>query len=159
MDIIQNIQQNMSNPLAENKQLQEQPKPQAENVQRGAIPEQHVSQATINGGIDIVFKDIHFEIWDKKTKGWRKILNGVSGEIKAGECLGIMGASGAGKSTLLNIISGRIRNTGKQRVTGEVLFNGKKTYWPEKVASISGYVLQQDILNELLTVQGKQFQI
>ncbi|MET0988727.1 MAG: ABC transporter ATP-binding protein [Steroidobacteraceae bacterium] len=36
----------------------------------------------------------------------RHVLNGVSLELGAGDCVGIMGDSGVGKSTLLNIIAG-----------------------------------------------------
>lgn len=104
------------------------------------------------GGIDIVFKDIRYSVWDSKGRKWKEILKGVSGEIKSGQCLAIMGASGAGKTTLLNIISGRITKNSKNKLSGEVLFNGKKRA-PLSVAHISGYVQQQDILNELLTVQ------
>ena len=104
--------------------------------------------------IDIVFKDIKYEVYDKKIKGFKKILKGVSGQIKSGQCLALMGASGAGKSTLLNILSGRIQPSAKNRLSGEVLYNGRK-YTASEIGSFSGYVLQTDILIEFLTVQGK----
>lgn len=103
-------------------------------------------------GIDIVFKDIHYSVWDSKNRSWKHILKGVSGEIRSGQCLAIMGASGAGKTTLLNIISGRIQKNSSNKLSGQILFNGVERD-PASIAYISGYVQQQDILNELLTVK------
>lgn len=105
--------------------------------------------------IDITFKDIKFEVYDKKTKKMKPILKGISGQVKSGQCLAIMGASGAGKSTLMNILAGRVTNTKTTKVSGEILFNGKK-FSPMQVSNMSGYVLQSDILIEFLTVQGKK---
>jgi ABC-type multidrug transport system ATPase subunit len=82
----------------------------------------------------------------------KPIINGVSGQVKAGECLALMGASGAGKTTLLNILAGRITKDKDNDLSGEVLFNGK-SYSLNEISSFSGYVLQSDILIEFLTVK------
>ena len=52
----------------------------------------------------------------------RKILNGLTLEVKAGEVAAIMGPNGSGKSTLSYIIAGR---PGYEVTAGEVLLNGQ----------------------------------
>jgi ABC-type multidrug transport system ATPase subunit len=67
---------------------------------------------------------------------------------KSGKLVGIMGASGSGKSTLLNILNGSIDPT-----TGKVLINGIDVHLEkEKLEGIIGYVSQDDLLMEDLTV-------
>jgi ABC-type multidrug transport system ATPase subunit len=75
--------------------------------------------------------------------GYRRLLRGVSGAVKQGEYLGILGASGAGKTTLLNVLSARLGKLGE--LQGEVLYNGAKrdpTTWKRTV----GYVEQDDAM-------------
>lgn len=55
------------------------------------------------------------------SKKEQKILNGVSLEVKKGECLGIIGESGSGKSTLGKIILGI-----EEAKSGEIEFKGSK---------------------------------
>jgi ABC-type multidrug transport system ATPase subunit len=65
-----------------------------------------------------------------------------------GKLIGIMGASGAGKTTLLNVMAGLVKPT-----TGQVLINGFDIHaQKEKIHGVIGYVAQDDLLIEELTV-------
>ncbi|MEP2670391.1 MAG: ATP-binding cassette domain-containing protein [Cyclobacteriaceae bacterium] len=65
-----------------------------------------------------------------------------------GKLIGIMGASGAGKTTLLNVLAGLERPT-----KGEILVNGYNIHSrPDKIKGVIGYVAQDDLLIEELTV-------
>ncbi|HKL38246.1 MAG TPA: ATP-binding cassette domain-containing protein, partial [Bacteroidales bacterium] len=67
---------------------------------------------------------------------------------ESAKLIGIMGASGAGKSTLLNVLNGSYQPTG-----GEVFINGINIHrQEEKVEGLIGYVSQDDLLIEELTV-------
>jgi len=75
-------------------------------------------------------------------------LQPMSFSEESGKMIGIMGASGAGKSTLLNVLNGSYEPTG-----GEVLINGINIHEEsEKIEGIIGYVSQDDLLIEELTV-------
>ncbi len=65
-----------------------------------------------------------------------------------GKLIGIMGASGAGKTTLLNVLAGLEKPT-----EGEILINGYNIHSrPDKIKGVIGYVAQDDLLIEELTV-------
>jgi ABC transport system ATP-binding/permease protein len=67
---------------------------------------------------------------------------------ESGRMVGIMGASGAGKSTLLSVLNGT-----NEPSDGEVLINGASIHKEkEKVKGLIGYVSQDDLLIEELTV-------
>lgn len=86
----------------------------------------------------------------KKVVGkGKKILDDVSLDIEGNEFVAIIGGSGAGKTTLMNAISGF---DGKKE--GEVLFGGmdlNKNF--PVLKSLIGYVPQQDIIYENLTLK------
>ncbi len=68
--------------------------------------------------------------------------------IKSGNLVGIMGGSGVGKSTLLNILNGKIKPE-----NGAVYINGYDLHYePEELTGLIGYVPQDDLLIEELTV-------
>jgi ABC-type multidrug transport system ATPase subunit len=73
----------------------------------------------------------------------------VSGNVKPGQLIAIMGASGAGKSTLLNVLARQ--NTNRLIVSGDVLVNGKDI--GNRIKDISAYVQQEDIFIGTLTVK------
>src|SRR6185295_13655649 len=56
------------------------------------------------------------------TVGDKKVLNGVTLEVKPGEVHAIMGPNGSGKSTLAHVLAGRPGYTVTQ---GTVLYKGK----------------------------------
>lgn len=62
-----------------------------------------------------------------------------------------MGASGAGKTTLLNVLT--FRNSQKLKTTGDVKINGKILQSADQLASISGYVQQDDLFIGTLKVK------
>ncbi len=75
-------------------------------------------------------------------------IHKMSFEEESGRLVGIMGASGAGKSTLLNVLNGN-----NMPNTGEVLINGINIHnESEKAEGLIGYVSQDDLLIEELTV-------
>lgn len=75
-------------------------------------------------------------------------LNKMSFTVQSGNLVGIIGASGSGKSTLLNVLNGNLSPN-----TGEILINGIDLHWEaNKIEGIIGYVSQDDMLIEELTV-------
>lgn len=75
-------------------------------------------------------------------------LQNVNIAEHGGKLIGLMGASGSGKSTLLNVLNGSEKPS-----SGRVLINGIDIHQePEKVRGIIGYIPQDDLLIEDLTV-------
>jgi len=85
-----------------------------------------------------------------KFKNGNVGLHRMNYEEESGNLIGIMGASGAGKSTLLNVLNGNYKPS-----TGAVTINGFDIHAPEnrdKIEGVIGYVSQDDLLIEELTV-------
>ena len=81
-------------------------------------------------------------------KSGRAGLQNVTVSEKGGKLIGLMGASGSGKSTLLNVLNGTEKPS-----SGRVLINGINIHeQPEKVEGIVGFIPQDDLLMEDLTV-------
>jgi ABC transport system ATP-binding/permease protein len=96
-------------------------------------------QSTITFTADHLF--YHF-------KSGRAALQNINLAEREGKLIGIMGASGSGKSTLLSVLNGTERPS-----SGQVLVNGIDIHaQPEKVRGIIGYVPQDDLLLEELSV-------
>lgn len=79
--------------------------------------------------------------------GNRKILDGISGHVKPGQVMAIMGASGAGKSTFLDILA---RKNKRGTITGTTLVNGREVS-DNEFRKVVGYVDQEDTLMPTLT--------
>lgn len=77
-------------------------------------------------------------------------LHPITIEEDSGKLIGIMGASGSGKSTLLNVLNGNYTPS-----TGSVTINGFDIHDDEnkeEIEGVIGYISQDDLLIEELTV-------
>lgn len=96
----------------------------------------------------LAWKDLVVKSTKHKDKS---LLNKVSGRI-AGGFVAVMGPSGSGKSTLLNALACRLTR-GMFIAGGELRLNGR-LYSQRDLKMMSGYVMQDDLMNGALTVQG-----
>ncbi|ORY93038.1 hypothetical protein BCR43DRAFT_552310 [Syncephalastrum racemosum] len=90
----------------------------------------------------LIFENIAYDV------GKLSILKGVTGMVKPGEVLAIMGTSGSGKTTLLDILANRTKTGTK---SGDVYVNGH-TLSPSEYKRLIGYVDQEDMMIPTLTV-------
>jgi ABC-type multidrug transport system ATPase subunit/ABC-type multidrug transport system permease subunit len=103
----------------------------------------HFMSDTLSEKISFVVNDLKFQF---KTGGIG--LRNVNIVEEQGKLIGIMGASGAGKTTLLNVLCGIEKPT-----DGQVLINGFDLHSErEKLEGVIGYIPQDDLLIEELTV-------
>eukprot|EP00761_Pharyngomonas_kirbyi_P000215 gb/GECH01000215.1/.p1 GENE.gb/GECH01000215.1/~~gb/GECH01000215.1/.p1 ORF type:complete len:655 (+),score=141.50 gb/GECH01000215.1/:1-1965(+) len=107
-------------------------------------------------GSTLEWKNISWEVEIKERKAtrfWiaesekRNILNGVSGRVRPGELVAIVGASGSGKTSLLNILSGQMN---PESYSGEICIDGNPTQQGDAKEVLS-YVTQDDVLTDNLT--------
>ena len=83
-----------------------------------------------------------------RFRGGKVGIHPMSFEEESGRMVGIMGASGAGKSTLLSVLNGI-----NSPYSGKVEVNGTSIHGDnEEVKGLIGYVSQDDLLIEELTV-------
>ncbi|EST07662.1 ABC-2 type transporter [Kalmanozyma brasiliensis GHG001] len=80
--------------------------------------------------------------------GSKALLDGITGSVKQGEVMAIVGASGAGKTTFLDILARREK---RGTTSGTVLINGRKMS-NQEYKRVVGFVDQEDLLMETLTV-------
>ena len=78
----------------------------------------------------------------------RVVLESITGSVKPGEIMAVIGASGAGKSTFLDLLA---RKSKQGVVGGDVRVNGKK-FADAKYRRVVGFVDQEDTLMGTLTV-------
>ena len=94
---------------------------------------------------DIVFEGHNIEYHFKESENG---IQPMSFSVKSGNLVGIMGGSGVGKSTLLNILNGKLKPE-----AGSVYLNGYDLHnEPDEITGLIGYVPQDDLLIEELTV-------
>lgn len=89
---------------------------------------------------------------DQVPAGHREILRNVSGAVRAGTMLAVMGSSGAGKTSLLNLLAGRITTSKGATATGSVYVNNEPRDY-HKFKKLAAYVLQDDDMFTELTVE------
>ena len=101
----------------------------------------------LTGGVSITVSHLKKAVGNKKNRKF--ITNDVSLSIDPNNFVAIIGGSGAGKTTLLKCIAGLSDFT-----SGEVLINGDSIRTGSKsLQSLMGYVPQQDIVYESLTLE------
>ncbi|TIC09163.1 P-loop containing nucleoside triphosphate hydrolase protein [Wallemia mellicola] len=96
---------------------------------------------------DFTFKNVSYTV--TTAAGEKRLLDNITGYVKPGTIMALMGASGAGKTTLLNTLSQRMA-TGV--ITGDMLIDGK----PLELNSFqrgTGFVLQGDLHDAFATVR------
>lgn len=107
------------------------------------VSSMHKAIQGTNFGLSFGFQQLGFF-----PKGAAKpVLSDISGNIRAGTLVGVMGGSGAGKSTFVNVLMGKQSHTG-----GRVLVNGVAGKMKD-YKKIIGYVPQDDIVLPELTVR------
>ncbi|XP_030931473.1 ABC transporter G family member 6-like [Quercus lobata] len=89
------------------------------------------------------------EVGDGFFSSTKTLLNDISGEARDGEILAVLGASGSGKSTLIDALANRIA---KGSLKGTLTLNGE-TLESRLLKVISAYVMQDDLLFPMLTVE------
>lgn len=112
-------------------------------------------------GVTLAWKDLSVYVTNKEEKSrggggqtasstpYKRVLNNVSGVVRPGSLVALMGASGAGKSTLMNALAHR--NPAGVVVDGDIRVNGRPTgVFMNKVC---GYMHQEDLFVGALTVR------
>lgn len=106
------------------------------------------------GGVQVVVENVSRIVPCKNGTGInggnkKSILDNVSLTINPGELIAILGGSGAGKTTFMNCINGF-----EPATEGRVLINGTELYKNyQSIKSSIGYVPQQDIVHDNLTLE------
>ncbi|KAF3079952.1 hypothetical protein TWF569_010998 [Orbilia oligospora] len=111
-----------------------------------ALADAHLLNDTVQ---TLSFDSLTVTVPVKGSKEEKKILDNVSGIIRAGEMVALMGPSGSGKTTMLNLLAGR---THKIATSGKIFVNGGELS-KTKFRKISSYVEQEDHLIGSLTAR------
>lgn len=100
---------------------------------KGAAPHEELAPTTTSTGHEAT----------PVKHGLRRVLHGLSGQVRTGQVLAIMGASGSGKTTLLNLLSGRMKSSTKCVSGGKIFVNGHSRDY-ETFPQIAKFVEQDD---------------
>ncbi|KAK6512390.1 hypothetical protein TWF481_001276 [Arthrobotrys musiformis] len=111
-----------------------------------ALADAHLLNDTVQ---TLSFESLTVTVPVKGSQEEKKILDNVSGIIRAGEMVALMGPSGSGKTTMLNLLAGR---THKIATSGKIYVNGGELS-KTKFRKISSYVEQEDHLIGSLTTR------
>jgi ABC-type multidrug transport system ATPase subunit len=97
----------------------------------------------VSSRVHFVAEEVEFQ-FRNSSKGIKRF----SFEKESGHLIGIMGGSGVGKSTLINLLSGKLKPQ-----DGRITINGINIHKePDKIQGLIGFVPQDDLLLEELTV-------
>lgn len=95
----------------------------------------------------IIMNNVSYVIKEKQ------ILKEITAVFQPGRLSVLVGPSGSGKTSLLSLIAGLKGSQPKgSRVTGDILYNGT-ILSPDKVKKIVGFVFQEDVILETMTVK------
>nr|BBC77941.1 ABC transporter Scarlet [Thermobia domestica] len=107
-------------------------------------------------GITLTWRDLSVyvpqrstSLFKKRNRPFKRILNSVTGAVKPGSLVAMMGASGAGKTTLMRTLAHR--NPRDVVVDGDIRVNGIPV--GDFMNTISGYVYQEDLFISTMTVR------
>lgn len=81
----------------------------------------------------------------------KEILHNLSGVFREARLTAIMGSSGAGKTTLINVLAGDVARDA--RLEGHIFINNQETIGTRKMKDIAGFVFQDDLLLQTMTVK------
>ncbi|KAG9038328.1 hypothetical protein FRB95_001740 [Tulasnella sp. JGI-2019a] len=110
-------------------------------------PELHKeSENKFQPGKTLTWKDVHYTV--PVPGGTRRLLSDVTGYVKSGQLVALMGASGAGKTTLLDVLAQR-KNIGV--IGGEILLEGGTL--STSFARETAYAEQMDVHEPTTTVR------
>ncbi|KAH7284855.1 hypothetical protein KP509_34G074000 [Ceratopteris richardii] len=111
-------------------------------------------------GMALTFECVSYTVHKRRNRVWKqgirgkKILQGVTGAVGAGEMLALMGPSGSGKTTLLSLLGGRHmgrEGVAKGSAKGLILYDGAS--YSKTLNARMGFVTQDDLLYTHLTVE------
>ncbi|KAJ9597850.1 hypothetical protein L9F63_011292, partial [Diploptera punctata] len=108
-------------------------------------------------GVTLTWRDVsvysiikdNFVFCSRSKLSLKRIINNVTGAVKPGSLVAMMGSSGAGKSTLMAALA--YRNPAGMLVEGDIRINGRPL--GDYMHRLSGFMHQEDLFVSSLTVK------